>query len=87
MSLLDQLAPDGNLEWTVLGSGLAGIGDLRLLDNLADGQLLDKVFHPQIVIRRGFFTIFSGDLLGWSSVRSADTAATQGFRIKRRAYG
>jgi len=76
VSVLDQLAPDGNLEWTVLGSGLGGIGDLQLLDNLADGQRLDKVFHPQVVIRRGFFTVFSGDLLGWSSVRSADTAMT-----------
>ena len=71
MSLLDQLAPGGNLEWTVSGSGLGGIADLRLLDTLGDGQRLDSVFHPQVVIRRGSTTLFSGDLLGWSGTRSA----------------
>ncbi len=76
MSLLDQLAPGGNLEWTVSGSGLGGIADLRLLDTLGDGQRLDTLFHPQVVIRRGSATLFSGDLLGWSGTRSADTAAT-----------
>ena len=74
--LLTQLAPGGSLEWTVSGSGLGGIGDLRLLDTLGDGQRLDTVFHPQVVIRRGSLTLFSGDLLGWSGVRSAETATT-----------
>jgi fimbrial isopeptide formation D2 family protein len=73
---LDQLAPGGSLEWTVSGSGLGGIADLRLLDTLGDGQRMDTVFHPQVVIRRGSVTVFSGDLLGWSGVRSADTATT-----------
>ena len=76
VSLLDQLAPGGTLEWTVSGSGLGGIADLRLLDTLGDGQRLDTGFHPQVVIRRGSATLFSGDLLGWSGARSADTAAT-----------
>ena len=76
MSLLDQLAPGGNLEWTVSGSGLGGIADLRLLDTLGDGQRMDTTFRPQVVIRRGSTTLFSGDLLGWTGTRSADTAAT-----------
>ncbi len=76
MSLLDQLAPGGSLEWAVSGSGLGGIADLRLLDTLGDGQRMDTVFHPQVVIRRGSTTLFSGDLQGWSGVRSADTATT-----------
>jgi len=74
--LLTQLAPGGSLEWAVSGSGLGGIGDLRLLDTLGDGQRLDTIFHPQVVIRRGSSTLFSGDLLGWSGVRSAETATT-----------
>ena len=37
---------------------------------------MDTVFHPQVVIRRGSTTLFSGDLLGWSGTRSADTATT-----------
>jgi len=74
--LLDQLAPGGSLEWTVSGSGLGGISDLRLQDTLGDGQRMDTVFHPQVVIRRGSSTLFSGDLLGWSGVRSAETATT-----------
>lgn len=76
MSLLDQLAPGGNLEWTVSGSGLGGIADLRLLDTLGDGQRMDTAFRPQVVIRRGSVTLFSGDLLGWTGTRSADTATT-----------
>ena len=76
VSLLDQLAPGGNLEWTVSGSGLGGIADLRLLDTLGDGQRMDTAFHPQVVIRRGSVTLFNGELLGWTGTRSADTAAT-----------
>lgn len=74
--LLNQLAPGGGLEWTISGSGLGGISDLRLLDTLGDGQRMDTVFHSQVVIRRGSSTLFSGDLLSWSGVRSAETAAT-----------
>ena len=74
--LLNQLAPGGSLEWTISGSGLGGIGDLRLQDTLGDGQRLDTLFHPQVVIRRGSSALFSGDLLGWSGVRSAETATT-----------
>ena len=76
VSLLDQLAPGGTLEWTVSGSGLGGIADLRLLDTLGDGQRMDTVFHPQVVVRRGSTTLFSGDLMGWSGERSASTATT-----------
>lgn len=76
VSLVDQLAPGGSLEWVVSGSGLGGIADLRLLDTLGDGQRMDTAFRPQVVIRRGSVTLFSGDLLGWSGVRSADTATT-----------
>lgn len=76
VSLLDQLAPNGNLEWTVSGSGLGGIADLRLLDTLGDGQRMDTAFRPQVVIRRGSTTLFSGDLIGWSGSRSASTATT-----------
>jgi len=74
--LLNQLAPGGSLEWSISGSGLGGIGDLRLQDTLGDGQRMDTLFYPQVVIRRGSSTLFSGDLLGWSGVRSADTATT-----------
>ncbi len=74
--LLTQLAPGGSLEWSVSGSGLGGISDLRMQDTLGDGQRMDTVFHPQVVIRRGSVTLFSGDLLGWSGVRSAETATT-----------
>jgi len=76
VSILDKLAPGGSLEWTVSGSGLGGITDLRLLDTLGDGQRMDTAFRPQVLIRRGSATLFSGDLLGWSGVRSAATAAT-----------
>ncbi len=76
VSLVDQLAPGGSLEWVVSGSGLGGIADLRLLDTLGDGQRMDTAFRPQVVIRRGSVTLFSGDLQGWSGLRSADTAAT-----------
>ncbi len=76
VSLVDQLAPGGSLEWVVSGSGLGGIADLRLLDTLGDGQRLDTMFRPQVVIRRGSATLFSGDLQGWSGVRSTDTATT-----------
>ncbi len=76
VSLLDQLAPGGNLEWTVSGSGLGGIADLRLLDTLGDGQRMDTAFHPQVVIRRGSVTLFSGELLGWTGTRSAEAATT-----------
>jgi len=76
VSLLDQLAPGGSLEWTVSGMGLGGMADLRLLDTLGDGQRMDTVFRPQVAIRRGSVTLFSGELLGWSGVRSADTGTT-----------
>jgi len=76
VTVLDQLAVGGALEWTVSGSGLGGIPDLRLLDTLGDGQRLDTVFRPQVAIRRGSVTLFSGELLGWSGVRSAQTATT-----------
>ena len=76
VSLLDQLAPGGNLEWTISGSGLGGIADLRLLDTLGDGQRMDTAFRPQVSIRRGAVTLFSGDLLGWTGTRGADTATT-----------
>ncbi len=56
--------------------GLGGMADLRLLDTLGDGQRMDTVFRPQVVIRRGSVTLFSGELLGWSGVRSADTGTT-----------
>ena len=75
-TILDQLAPGGSLEWTVTGSGLGGIGDLRLQDTLGDGQRMDTVFRPQVVIRRSSLTLFSGDLVGWSGVRSTTTATT-----------
>ncbi len=76
VAVLDKLAPGGTLEWAVSGSGLGGISDLRLLDTLGDGQRMDTAFRPQVVIRRGSVTLFSGELLGWSGVRSATTAAT-----------
>jgi hypothetical protein len=76
VSVLDQLAPGGSLEWTTSGAGLGGISDLHLLDTLGDGQRMDTVFRPQALIRRGSLTLFSGELLGWSGVRSAATAAT-----------
>ncbi len=76
VAVVDQLAPGGSLEWAISGSGLGGISDLRLLDTLGDGQRMDTAFRPQALIRRGSATLFSGDLLGWSGVRSATTAAT-----------
>jgi len=76
VTVLDQLAAGGALEWTISGSGLGGIPDLRLLDTLGDGQRMDTVFRPQVAIRRGSVTLFSGELLGWSGVRSAQTATT-----------
>ena len=76
VAALDRFAPGGTLEWAVSGSGLGGISDLKLLDTLGDGQKLDTVFRPQVVIRRGSITLFSGELLGWSGARSATTAAT-----------
>lgn len=76
VSVVDQLAVGGALEWTVSGSGLGGISDLHLLDTLGDGQRMDTVFRPQVVIRRGSATLFSGELLGWSGARSAQTATT-----------
>ena len=76
VSVLDQLAPGGNLEWTISGTGLGGISDLHLLDTLGDGQRMDTVFRPQALIRRGSLTLFSGELLGWSGVRGMATAAT-----------
>lgn len=76
VAVVDQLAPGGSLEWAVSGSGLGGISDLRLLDTLGDGQRMDTVFRPQALIRRGSATLFNGELLGWSSVRSTTTAAT-----------
>lgn len=76
MAVLEQLAPGGTLAWTITGSGLDGISDLRLLDDLGDGQRMDTAFRPQVVIRRGSATLFSGELLGWSGVRSSETAVT-----------
>ena len=76
VSVLDQLAPGGSLEWTVSGAGLGGIIDLHMLDTLGDGQRMDTIFRPQALIRRGSLTLFSGELLGWSGVRSAATATT-----------
>lgn len=75
--VLDQLAPGGSIEWTVIGSGLGGIADLRLLYSLGDGQRLDTVFRPQVVIRQGVTTLFAGELLGWSGARGAETATTE----------
>ena len=76
VAVIDQLAPGGSLEWTVSGSGLGGIGDLHIFDTLGDGQRMDTVFRPQALIRRGSATLFNGELLGWSGVRGAATAAT-----------
>ncbi len=76
MSLVDLLVPGGNLEWTISGTGLGGIADLRLLDTLGDGQRMNTAFHPQVAIRRSSVTLFSGELLGWTGTRSAETATT-----------
>jgi len=76
VSVVDQFAVGGMLEWSITGSGLGGLSDLRLLDTLGDGQRMDTVFRPQAVVRRGSVVLFSGELLGWSGVRSAQTATT-----------
>ncbi len=75
-TILDKLAPGGSLEWTVTASGLGGISDLQLQDILGDGQRVDTAFSPQVVIRRSSMTLFSGNLVGWTGVRSTTTATT-----------
>lgn len=76
VSVVDQLAIGGMLQWTMVGSGLGGIADLRLLDELGDGQRMETAFRPQVVLRRGGATLFNGELLGWSGVRNSDSAVT-----------
>lgn len=70
------LMPGGVLEYMVTGSGLGGLPDLRLADTLGDGQRLDTVWRPHVAIQRGAATLFDGELIGWSGIRSASTATT-----------
>ncbi|MBC7799410.1 MAG: hypothetical protein H7Z10_02210, partial [Gemmatimonadaceae bacterium] len=70
------LATGGSLEWIIAASGLGGIGDLRLLAELGDGQRMSTAFRPQVALRRGGGTIFEGELLGWTGVRGAEAATT-----------